>query len=99
MRVRIPNRPDVAKGGRELPSGGLPKHVADVRLPGGTRLGALTHPEIARLCEVLQIPDTGHDRGKQHNASALVSTLEAIGRQASEKAIAAHLQSRLGGAS
>ena len=83
------------RGGR-LPSSSLPPHLADIRLPSGARLGQLSSADVARLCIVLQIPGASHTCGKQQNAELLSSVLEAIGRDAAEKAIAAHLSAKLG---
>ena len=86
------------KPGYELPTGGLPPHVARITLPNGTQIGELSLADVARLCAMLGIPDTGPDRGKAHNAQKLSDHLDMIGRRAAEDTIRGFIERKLAAA-
>jgi hypothetical protein len=86
----------VAPGDPRLRKTALPEHLHDIRLPDGRQLSKLEPAEVARICVKAGIPGAGPDQGKLHNAQMLASTLEAIGREAAELAIASWLKERIG---
>ncbi|MBL8567208.1 MAG: hypothetical protein JNM89_15975 [Hyphomicrobiaceae bacterium] len=72
------------------PRGSLPKHLAAVRLPNGRTLGQLSGADIARLLQLAGVPgaDRAPEMGRQQLAELMTSTLDSIGREAAERAIA-----------
>ena len=80
---------------REPRNSSLPKHLRDIKLPTGATLGDLKPADVARLCALAGIPGASHENGIQKNAELLSSTLEAIGREAAEKAIDSWLREKL----
>lgn len=94
-------RPSIMQGvpdprGGRLPSSSLPPHLAGIKLPSGRTIGTLKNAELAKLCIHLGVAGADHHHGNIKNAQLLADVLEAIGREAAEKAIAAHLAAKLG---
>lgn len=95
MRPIKPEPSKTVAGGRGLPTRGLPQHLADIRV-GGLRLGDMGNAEIARICVALNVTGAGHMLSKLRNVELLTAALEAIGREAAERAIAEHVAAKLG---
>lgn len=74
----------------------LPPHIGSLKLPSGKTLAELDGTGIARLCIAAGIPGASHEMGRQELGEMLISTLETIGKQASERAIQAWLSQTFG---